>query len=94
MSNQHVVHLKLTQCYMSIISQFKKLYNTVLSTIVTMLYIRYSDFIHLIAESLYPFTNLIHGFFSTVNTVLHDLRLGLVESADAELWIWRAHYGT
>ena len=32
-------------------------YSTILSTTVIMLYIRSSDFIHLIAESLYAFTN-------------------------------------
>ena len=37
-------------------SEFQ-LYNMVLSTIVTRLYIRSSDLIHLTAESLYPFTN-------------------------------------
>ena len=31
-----------------------QLYKTMLSTIVTMLYIRSSDLIHLITESLYP----------------------------------------
>ena len=35
-----------------------QLYSTVLSTLVTMLHIRSSDLIYLIAESLYPFTNL------------------------------------
>ena len=35
-----------------------QLYNTVLSTIISMFYIRSSDLIHLIAESLYLFTNL------------------------------------
>ena len=39
------------------ISKFQK-YNMVLSTIVTMLYFRSSDLIHLIADSLYPFNNL------------------------------------
>ena len=34
------------------------LYNAVLSTVVTMLYVRYSEFIHLITESLYLFTSL------------------------------------
>ena len=39
------------------VSKFQ-LYSTVLSTIVTMFYIRYSDLIHLIAESFYLFTSL------------------------------------
>ena len=34
------------------------LYNTVLSTIVTVLFFRSLDLIHCIAENLYPFTNL------------------------------------
>ena len=38
-------------------SKFQK-YNTVLSTIVTMLCFRSSDLIHLKADSLYPFNNL------------------------------------
>lgn len=35
-----------------------QLYNPVLSAIATLLYIRSSDLVHLIAESLYTFTNL------------------------------------
>lgn len=35
-----------------------RLYNTVLSTIATLLYIRSSDFIHLITASLYPLPSL------------------------------------
>ena len=35
-----------------------QLYHTVLATIVTMFHIRFSNLIYLIAESLYPFTNL------------------------------------
>ena len=34
-----------------------QLYNMVLSAVVTILYIRSSNFIHLITKSLYPFTN-------------------------------------
>ena len=40
------------------LSKFQ-LYNTVLSTIVTILQIRFSDFIHLITESLCCFSNLV-----------------------------------
>ena len=32
--------------------------NTILMTITTMLYIRFSEFAHLITEGLYPFTNI------------------------------------
>jgi len=39
------------------LSRFQ-LYNTVLATIVTMLYIRSSELIHHIPDSLWPFTNL------------------------------------
>ena len=35
-----------------------KIYNTVLSTMVTMLYISFSEFIHLITGSLYPLTSI------------------------------------
>ena len=35
-----------------------QLYNMVLSTIFTILYIRQSDLIHLITESLYPFNKV------------------------------------
>lgn len=41
------------------------LHNTVLSAIVTTLYVRSSYFIHLITESLYPFTNITSRFSST-----------------------------
>ena len=36
------------------LSKFQ-LYNTVLSTIVTTLYIRYSEYIHVATEKFYPF---------------------------------------
>ena len=39
------------------LSKFQ-LYSAALSTIVTMLYIRSSDLIHRITESVHPFTNL------------------------------------
>ena len=41
-----------------LLSQQILIYNTVLSSVVIMLYIRASELIHLIIESLYPFTSL------------------------------------
>jgi len=41
------------------LSKFQ-LHNPVLSTIITMFYIRSSDLIFLIIENLYPFTNLLY----------------------------------
>ena len=50
----HCLHLFFLWKCLSSISKFQ-LYNTALSTIVLMLYIRSSDLIHLRAESFYPF---------------------------------------
>ena len=51
----------------STLSKFQ-LYNTVFSTIVTMFCIRSLDLIHIIAESLYPLTNLSLFFPSLATT--------------------------
>ena len=52
-------------CFFSVVRRFKiyflsnfQVYNTVLLTIFNMLYIRFSELIHLIAESLYSLTNI------------------------------------
>lgn len=42
-----------------------QLYNTVSSTIVTMLYIRFLDFIHLVTESVWYYPFLIHILIHT-----------------------------
>lgn len=59
-----------------------KLYNTVLSAIVILLYVRLSNLIHLIAECLYPFTispyfphplnNLISNVIVIYLTLIHQ----------------------
>lgn len=51
--NWHIHHLT---CLFPFLSKFQ-LHSTVLSTIITNLYIRSSDLIHFTTESLYPFIN-------------------------------------
>ena len=52
------IHISILFRFFSHIGYNKfQVYNTVLLTIVTILYIRFSELIHLITESLHPLTN-------------------------------------
>ena len=60
----------------SSLSKFQ-LYSTVLSTTVPIFYIQFSYFIHLIAASLYPFTNLSLSIPHPQQPLFHRLFLSL-----------------
>lgn len=65
-NSPHRVNTYITsRIYLFLIRTFKlyslskfQLYEIVLSTVVTMLFVRFSNLIHLITESFYPFTTL------------------------------------
>ena len=54
---QFVVMMKTLKLYSN--SNFQ-LYNIVLLAIVTLLYVRFLEFTHLMTESLYPLSNISH----------------------------------
>ena len=74
-------YLPLCLCgwtFMIFCSSKFRLYSTVSSAIVTISYIRSSDFIHLTTESLYPLTFSITHTFSTQQVPIYSLLV----------WVW------
>ena len=67
-------------------SQLCSLYNTVLSAVVTMLYIRFPDFANLITAACHPFANLslFPPLFSTWRPLIYSL---LLHTCQADL-LW------